>query len=69
MVTCRPTGNCGATPLGDTLIATSPTFGWRDEAVAVRETIRHELNLFVAIAERAVLIAYEALIGAAEITM
>lgn len=56
-----------ATPLGDTLIATSPTYGWRDE-VQVREVIQHERNQFVAIAERSVIVGYEALIGAAEIT-
>lgn len=56
-----------AAPLGDKLIGTSPTYGWRDE-VAVREVIQYEQNQFVAIAERSVIVAYEALIGAAVIT-
>jgi hypothetical protein len=56
-----------ATPLGDKLIGTTPTFGWRDE-VEVREAIQYERNQFVAIAERSVVVGYEALIGTAEIT-
>lgn len=55
-----------ATPLGNTLIGTSPTYGWRDE-VAVREVIQYEQNQFVTIAERSVIVAYEAVIGAAVI--
>lgn len=53
--------------LDATLVATSPTFGWRDQ-VAVRDTMKVEHNLFVAIAERSLLVGYEAAIGAAEIT-
>jgi hypothetical protein len=49
------------------LVATSPTFGWRDQ-VQVRDTMKLEHNLFVAIAERSLLVAYEAVVGAAEIT-
>jgi hypothetical protein len=49
------------------LVATSPTFGWRDQ-VAVRDTMKIEHNLYVAIAERSLLVGYEAAIGAAEIT-
>lgn len=56
-----------ATPLGNTLIGTSPTYGWRGE-VEVREAIQYERNQFVAIAECSVIVGYEALIGAAEIT-
>jgi hypothetical protein len=56
-----------STPLGDTLIGTSATYGWRGEVV-VREAIQHQRNQFVAIAERSVIVGYEALIGAAEIT-
>jgi hypothetical protein len=56
-----------ATPLGDSLIGTSPTYGWRDE-VTVREAIEYTRNEFVAIAERSVVVGYEAIIGAAEIT-
>jgi hypothetical protein len=54
-------------PLGDTLIGTSATYGWRGELV-VREAIQHQRNQFVAIAERSVIVGYEALIGAAQIT-
>jgi hypothetical protein len=53
--------------LGDTLVATSPTFGWRS-ATTVRETIKAEYNEFVAIAERAVLVGYEKCVAAATIT-
>ncbi|AZF93658.1 major capsid pentamer protein [Mycobacterium phage Faze9] len=52
--------------LANTLVATSPTFGWRD-AVATREALDHTHNRFVAIAERALVIGYEAAIGAASI--
>jgi hypothetical protein len=52
--------------LGDTLVATSPTFGWRS-ATTVRETIKYEHNEFVAIAERSVVVGYEAAVGAATI--
>lgn len=53
--------------LDTVLVATSPTYGWRDQ-VAVRDTMKLEHNLFVAIAERSLLVGYEAAIGAAEIT-
>ncbi len=49
------------------LIATSPTFGWRDQ-VALRTAIDERHNTFAAVAERTVLVGYEHLIGAAEIT-
>lgn len=53
--------------LDDQLVASSPTYGWRDE-VALRTTIKQEWNQFVAIAERAVLVGYEAVIAAVTIT-
>lgn len=53
--------------LGDTLVATSQTFGWRTEAI-VREATKPEANRFYAHAERSLVLGYEALIGAAEIT-
>ncbi|MBI3213152.1 MAG: hypothetical protein HYZ38_04970 [Mycobacterium sp.] len=56
-----------ATPLGDTLIATSPTYGWRGP-IGVREAIQYERNQFVVIAERSLVVGYETVIGAAEIT-
>lgn len=56
-----------ANPLGDRPIGTSATFGWRSE-VELRESIQHDRNRFVAVAERSFVIGYEALIAAAEIT-
>lgn len=56
-----------ATPFGDTIVGTSPTYGWRDE-IETREAIDHTRNQFVAIAERSVIVGYEAVIGAAAIT-
>ena len=56
-----------ATPLGDKLIGTTPTFGWRDE-IAVREALHPWSNQFLAVAERSVVVGYEAVIGAAVIT-
>lgn len=53
--------------LGDQLIATSPTFGWRN-TVQVREAIDERHNIFAAIAERSVVIGYEAAVGAVTIT-
>ncbi|MFV8050371.1 hypothetical protein [Mycobacterium sp. 48b] len=52
--------------LGEALVATSPTYGWRDQAV-VRETKKLEHNLFAAVAERSLVVAYEATIGAVAI--
>lgn len=49
--------------LGGTLVATSPTFGWRN-AVTVRESIDERHNLFLAIAERSLVVGYEACVGA-----
>jgi hypothetical protein len=57
-----------ATPLGDTLIATSVTFGWREQQVNLREAIDYELTEFVAIAERSTLIGYEKSVAAVRIT-
>lgn len=56
-----------ATPLGDNLIGTSQTYGWRDD-VETREAVEHTLNQFVVIAERSVIVGYETVIGAAVIT-
>lgn len=56
------------TTLGDTLAASSPTFGWRSEPV-VRDTVKTEYNQFVAIAERAVVVGYEMALGAVTITI
>lgn len=53
--------------LDNVLVATSQPFGWRDE-VAVRTAIDERHNIFAAIAERTVLIGYEALIGAVVVT-
>ncbi|MDF3281682.1 hypothetical protein P3L18_08275 [Gordonia sp. N1V] len=53
--------------LGKALIATSPTYGWRDE-VAVRETISAENNEFIAIAERSVVVGWETAVATAWLT-
>lgn len=53
--------------LGDTLVATSQTFGWRN-TVAVREAIDERHNTFAAIAERSVVVGYEAVVAAATVT-
>lgn len=59
-------GGYAAAPLGDTIIGTSPVFGWRDE-IAVRDAMKHSTNEYICIAERSVLVATEALVAAAEI--
>lgn len=48
--------------LTDTLVATSPVFGWRTPVV-VRDTIKHTTNQYIAIAERSVLVGYEQAVG------
>lgn len=53
--------------LADTLVATSPTFGYRGEPKVVGAE-RLEWNRFIAVAERSLVVGYEAAIGAAEIT-
>lgn len=49
--------------LGTTLVATSPLFGWRGPVVP-RDAPSMEVNEFVAVAERSLVVGYEALIGA-----
>ncbi|GFG68094.1 hypothetical protein MKUB_55840 [Mycobacterium kubicae] len=53
--------------LGDQIIATSQPFGWRDQ-VQVRTAIDERHNIYAAIAERSVLVSYEACIAAVTIT-
>ncbi len=52
--------------LVSTLVATSPLFGWRTD-VKVHDAVKLEHNLFKAIAERSLVIGYEAAVGAAVI--
>lgn len=53
--------------LTETLVATSaPLFGWRDEP-QVRTATDERHNTFVAVAERTVLVAYEAVVAAVEL--
>ncbi|UYL88124.1 major capsid pentamer protein [Gordonia phage Evaa] len=52
--------------LGATLVATSPTEGWRSD-VEVREAVAHEINRFIAVAERHVVVGYEKAIARATI--
>ncbi|MCV7062462.1 hypothetical protein H7I76_22745 [Mycolicibacterium vaccae] len=49
--------------LGDTLVATSAPFGWRS-SVQVREALDERHNTYAAVAERSVVIGYEAVIAA-----
>lgn len=50
--------------LGQTLVDTSaPLFGWRDQP-EVRTAMDERHNTFVAVAERTVLVGYEALVAA-----
>ncbi|AHJ88311.1 major capsid pentamer protein [Mycobacterium phage 39HC] len=52
--------------LVNTIVATSQPFGWRD-APDVRTAVDERHNLYAAVAERSVCIAYEAVIAAAQI--
>lgn len=52
-----------ADSLGDTIVATTPLFGWRGPLV-VRDAVKLELNQYVVVAERSLLIAYEAAVAA-----
>jgi hypothetical protein len=53
--------------LNDTVIATSPLFGWRTD-IAVRVAFDQRHDQWISIAERSVLIGYEQLIAAASFT-
>lgn len=53
--------------LDDVLVATSPVLGWRGP-VEVRDAMVLKRNRFGAIAERSLVLGYESVIGAAEIT-
>ncbi|UOW92998.1 major capsid pentamer protein [Gordonia phage CaiB] len=53
--------------LGQTIVGTSPTFGWRSE-ISQRSTEETRYNQFVAVAEQSVVIGYEKSIGAATIS-
>jgi hypothetical protein len=54
--------------LGATMVATSaPLLGWRD-AAQVRTAMDERHNVYAAVAERSVLVGYEAAIGAATVT-
>lgn len=52
--------------LADTIVATSQPFGWRD-TVQIRAAIDERHNTFAAIAERTVLVGYEAVVAAVQI--
>lgn len=49
------------------IVATSQPFGWRD-APTTRTAIDERHNLFAAVAERSLLVGYEAVIAAAQVT-
>ena len=52
--------------LGDTIVATSQPYGWRD-APTTRTAIDERNNIYAAVAERSVTIGYEALVAAVTI--
>lgn len=54
-------------PLGTTLVATSPVYGWRT-GVLTSESLTPLGNVFIAVAERSVLLGYEKFIAAATIS-
>lgn len=60
-------GYVGGTGLEDTIVGTSPTFGWRNQPV-VRDAFKPENNRYFAIAERSVLVGFEALVGAVTVS-
>jgi hypothetical protein len=53
--------------LQDVLVLTSPVLGWRG-ADEQNEVTKHEYNQFVAVAERSLLLGYEKIIAAVEIS-
>lgn len=55
-----------ADTLGDTIVATTALYGWRGP-VSVRDATTYELNQYSAVAERSLLIAYEAAVAAAKV--
>jgi hypothetical protein len=48
--------------LGNNIVATSPTYGWRDQ-VAVRDTMKTSENVYAAVAERSLVVGYEAAVA------
>lgn len=48
--------------LNATFVATSPTFGWRDNVVT-RATLKAEHNRYAAVAERSLVVGYEAAVA------
>jgi hypothetical protein len=54
-------------PLGDILVGTSPTFGWRGE-VRITSALEPATNEYVALAEREVVVGYESAIAAVDVT-
>lgn len=55
-----------ADALADTIVATTPVYGWRGP-VTLRDATTYQLNQYSAVAERSLLIAYEAALAAAEV--
>jgi hypothetical protein len=53
--------------LGDVIVGTSPTYGWRGPA-ELREAFDQQHNRFLAIAERSLVIGYEKCVASAEVT-
>ena len=55
-----------ADTLGDTIVGTTAVFGWRGP-ITLRDAIKYELNQYVAVAERSLLIAYETAVVAVKV--
>ncbi|MCF6386540.1 hypothetical protein L2K20_06115 [Mycobacterium sp. MBM] len=55
-------------PLGDTLVATSQPFGWRGPVSAWEGFPPEQMNRFRAIAERSLVVGYEATVGAVTVS-
>ena len=53
--------------LNDVLVATSQVFGWRD-AIQVRPVLTAQQNNYAVVAERSIVVGYEKLIAAVQIT-
>ena len=55
--------------LGDTIVATSPTFGYRDQVQVRDATGLSSNNVYAAIAERSVVVVYEKAVASAAVAV
>jgi hypothetical protein len=54
--------------LDDTIVATSQPFGWRTDAPTITAIDTEFKDVFAAVAERSVLVGYESVVAAVQIT-